>query len=397
MFTELYNELKDLANENRDNCISEDKLLMRADEAGLSILEISKLTDKLVSENVMIVSSEDYKKAIEGTRTVNPESDADIQKILKLFNVLSGEKRKACIRILNDKMKAPDDKLYFDRNNGIGGRGIGRVDDKGFWVMKGSYIYPFIASYVPTGVVKARERYASVIDEYGILQEDVFLSSPSYAAAFVCGKNTNGLAEWKNRYGVPLKVLNDKLTDDNISDKALNDRSTDDNTGDIGLAEHNFEIPDSTYATLKVGEIFTFGKYNRMPIKWIVLSKNNSTLFVISSDIVCKRRFDGRSNNWENSEMRRWLNGEFYQECFTAREKKFIQVVEKDNVTLITEEKAMHLMSQEQRSISNWWWMLSPDSGNNRFVSYMNGCGLPCWTYVDVAGGGVRPNLHLKF
>ncbi len=211
MVMELYNELKNLANKNLHNCISEDILLARANEAGLPILEISKLTDRLVNDGVKILSSEDYKKAVEDTKKVNPDVDVYMQEILELFNNLTEEKRKICIRILNDKMMDSDDTFYFNCNIGIGGQGIGRVDDKGFWVMKGSYIYPKISSYLPADVFKAREIYTNVIDEYGILQEDVLLSSPSNAAAFVCGKNADGLSEWKNKDGIPLKELSDRL------------------------------------------------------------------------------------------------------------------------------------------------------------------------------------------
>ena len=45
------------------------------------------------------------------------------------------------------------------------------------------------------------------IDEHGILQEDVLLSSPSYATSFVMGGSANGLAEWENLAGKTLKQL----------------------------------------------------------------------------------------------------------------------------------------------------------------------------------------------
>ena len=98
--------------------------------------------------------------------------------------------------------------LYFSRNHGKGGQAIGKVDDDGFWVLKGSYIFPSVANYVPTGITKARERYADLIDSQGILQKDISFGSPSYASSFVCGKNSNGLIEWKNKDGITLKELN---------------------------------------------------------------------------------------------------------------------------------------------------------------------------------------------
>lgn len=98
--------------------------------------------------------------------------------------------------------------LYFSRKNGIGGRGIGKIEDDGFWVLKGSYINPNIASYLPAGIVKLREKYSGDIDKHGILKRDICFGSPSYASAFVCGKNSNGLVEWKNSEGVSLKDQN---------------------------------------------------------------------------------------------------------------------------------------------------------------------------------------------
>ena len=41
----------------------------------------------------------------------------------------------------------------------------------------------------------------------GVLQEKQLFSSPSYAAAFVSGMNTNGRTDWKNKNGKTLKEL----------------------------------------------------------------------------------------------------------------------------------------------------------------------------------------------
>ena len=98
--------------------------------------------------------------------------------------------------------------LYFSRNKGKGGKATGKIADDGFWVLKGSYIYPEVAVYVQSGVANARKQYADQIDKNGILQQDICFGSPSYAASFVCGKNCNGLVEWKNKDGITLKELN---------------------------------------------------------------------------------------------------------------------------------------------------------------------------------------------
>ena len=62
----------------------------------------------------------------------------------------------------------PDNLFYFSRNQGKGGQATGKVADDGFWVLKGSYIYPHTADYLPSGVVKARQRYVDLIDNQGM-------------------------------------------------------------------------------------------------------------------------------------------------------------------------------------------------------------------------------------
>jgi hypothetical protein len=110
--------------------------------------------------------------------------------------------------ILESEMRHPHDSvLHFVRKNGSGGRANGRMTNEGFVVMKGSYIFSEVANYLSSGIKEARQKYAGIIDANGILQEDVLFSSPSSAAAFVCGKNVNGLAEWKDDKEVPLKAL----------------------------------------------------------------------------------------------------------------------------------------------------------------------------------------------
>ena len=122
------------------------------------------------------------------------------------------------------------DLLYFSRNHGKGGKAIGKIEDDGFWVLKGSYIYPETASYLPAGIKKARKENAEVIDKNGILQEDISFGSPSYASSFVCGKNSNGLIEWKTKDGITLKELNEETVAEHTTDNQV---STEENTIEV--------------------------------------------------------------------------------------------------------------------------------------------------------------------
>ena len=77
--------------------------------------------------------------------------------------------------------------------------------EEGFVVLKGSMINTTDSNSIPHGVKKARNN--AVIDNNGILQGNVLFQSPSYAAAFVNGRNTNGLTALKNLAGKTLKDL----------------------------------------------------------------------------------------------------------------------------------------------------------------------------------------------
>lgn len=115
----------------------------------------------------------------------------------------------------DDTLVSGTELLYFSRNNGQGGKATGRLEDDGFWVLKGSYINPSVANYAPQSIIKKRQQYSKSIDKHGILQVDICFGSPSYAATFVSGKNINGLAEWKNADGISLKDINGGFESEN--------------------------------------------------------------------------------------------------------------------------------------------------------------------------------------
>lgn len=80
-----------------------------------------------------------------------------------------------------------------------------RMRDGRFVVLKGSCVALDDSKTIPPGVKKAR-RKAKVSDD-GILQEDVFFWSSSYAAAFIVGSYTNGLRAWATSEGKTLKDI----------------------------------------------------------------------------------------------------------------------------------------------------------------------------------------------
>lgn len=77
--------------------------------------------------------------------------------------------------------------------------------NEGFVVLKGSHIETIDSDSIPPGIKESRKKV--LIDENGILQEDVLFRSPSYAAAFVIGGHANGMTEWKTVDGKTLKEV----------------------------------------------------------------------------------------------------------------------------------------------------------------------------------------------
>ena len=114
-------------------------------------------------------------------------------------------------------------------------------------------------------------------------------------------------------------------------------------------------ISAPTYA---VGDIVQFGSYEqdgedngKEPIEWIVLSNDGSKLFMVSmlalddgviNNVSKKKKKD---YSWKNSDMRSWLNGEFFEQAFTKEEAGFIADTELTDVG--TTDKVFLLSSAE--------------------------------------------------
>lgn len=93
--------------------------------------------------------------------------------------------------------------LYATRNSA---KAFGKRVSDGFVVLKGSTISPHITKSCPDYVLQVRNKNADKITD-GVLMEDILFSSPSGAAAFVCGGSANGNLEWKNTKGETLKEI----------------------------------------------------------------------------------------------------------------------------------------------------------------------------------------------
>ena len=77
----------------------------------------------------------------------------------------------------------------------------GTRTDEGFVVLKGSEISPTLKKSASEAVVKARKKYADIIDAQYRLTADALFSSPSAAAGFVSGCSLSGNVSWITKDG----------------------------------------------------------------------------------------------------------------------------------------------------------------------------------------------------
>ncbi|MCI5934036.1 MAG: DUF6273 domain-containing protein [Lachnospiraceae bacterium] len=84
-----------------------------------------------------------------------------------------------------------------------------------------------------------------------------------------------------------------------------------------------------------IGDTVFFGAYEQdgneenglEPIEWIVLAKNGDHTLLLSEYILEERKFDGHSYHWEDSDLREWLNTDFYENAFNTEDQANIQLM----------------------------------------------------------------------
>ena len=190
----------------------------------------------------------------------------------------------------------------------------------------------------------------------------------------------------------------------------------------------------------KVGETIEFGNYpqdkdgTEKPIEWIVMKKEGNQVLLLSKYVLDAKPYNKEWEDvtWETSDIRQWLNNEFYTTAFNKAEKAKIQtslIKNKDNsehgtsggndtedkVFLLSKKEAKTLFSNNGERIATateyaeksgvyvdeekaaWWWLRSPGY-NSRNAAEVRRYG---WVSrngdsVDNKNDGVRPALHLN-
>ena len=104
------------------------------------------------------------------------------------------------------------------------------------------------------------------------------------------------------------------------------------------------ELETVTLKDAEIGDIVQMGTYEQDgdaetedPICWDVLDKDGDAVLLISHDVIAYQRFsDSRKCViWEDSEIRTWLNQEFYAEAFVEEEQASIRETTLENLSTV--------------------------------------------------------------
>lgn len=109
--------------------------------------------------------------------------------------------------------------------------------------------------------------------------------------------------------------------------------------------------------------IVTLGTWDGKPIQWIVLKESKLGSVVICKDGLFKMPFDYKNRDWSDSDIRAYLNGEFFQQAFRAEEqKRIINTIidgQKTDIFLLSREEAGNWMTPNERCYAGTWFLRS--------------------------------------
>ena len=74
-------------------------------------------------------------------------------------------------------------------------------------------------------------------------------------------------------------------------------------------------------------DIVNMGTYEGAPITWRVLNVNGNDAFLLADTSLVKKAFSAGDDDldWKDSQIRKWLNEDFYNDCFSDEEKAAIK------------------------------------------------------------------------
>lgn len=152
---------------------------------------------------------------------VTEEKESELEEFIEYSKMVLGVLGyKIFVPIINKDTRenndAKDDNLtlYLSRTSRKSNRLIEakcKRTSEGYVVLKGSMIEENDSRVIPKTIKDFRDKCKKeqeIIN--GRIEKNFLFNSPSYAAAFVLGMNTNGRTDWKTDEGITLKELEEK-------------------------------------------------------------------------------------------------------------------------------------------------------------------------------------------
>lgn len=190
----------------------------------------------------------------------------------------------------------------------------------------------------------------------------------------------------------------------------------------------------------KVGDYVFFGAYEqdndtsngKEDIEWLVLEVKDGKVLLISRYALDRKPYNTRYTDitWETCSLREWLNNDFIDSAFSAKEQVMIPTVTvsadknpeydtypggatQDKVFLLSIAEAnKYFRSDSARQCkptryagayansdngSCWWWLRSPGGSQSSAAGVHIGGAVSCYgNYVLTGGGAVRPALWIN-
>ena len=206
------------------------------------------------------------------------------------------------------------------------------------------------------------------------------------------------------------------------------------------IQNNNIESEKVVKKQYKVGDTISFGRYPQdedggvKPIEWTVMKTEKNKMLLFSKYVLDTQQYNEKSEEvtWETSDIRRWLNNDFYTTAFNDIEQRKVADTlvrtennpkwgtvggnnTEDKVFLLSIEEAESLFinDEERRTTAtkyaekagvymddegySWWWLRSPGFHSicaaildYRGWVHEDGFCVDCYAY------GVRPALWLN-
>lgn len=173
----------------------------------------------------------------------------------------------------------------------------------------------------------------------------------------------------------------------------------------------------------QVGDVVEFGSYEqdgnasngKEPIEWRVLTVEGNRAYVVSQKALDARAFNTDAddgNDWNSSDLKKWIENDFASQAFTGDEMKEIDgaptLLSVDEVNKYFKSDNDRICMPTQQAVSNgawtWddngacgWWLRSPGVHSDYAADvYADGLVYPGGLNVGYAANAVRPALWVN-